>query len=67
MSGPTRRNNYPNGDVVINNTALYLITKYSGDLKWNNESKNMKFFGRDELPENQNDPDLIKIYKKIIV
>jgi len=28
VSGPTRRNDYPNGDVVINNTALYCIKKY---------------------------------------
>ena len=29
VSGSTRRNDYPNGDVVINNTALYCIRKYS--------------------------------------
>ncbi len=62
VSGSTRRNDYPNGDVVINNTALYCVRKYSGELKWDNESKNMKFFDLDNLPENQNDPDLIEIY-----
>lgn len=64
VSGSTRRNDYPNGDVVINNTALYLIKKYSGELKWNNESKNMMFFDLDNLPNNQHDPDLIEIYIK---
>lgn len=66
VSGSSRRNEYPNGDVVINNTALYCIKKYSGELKWNSESKNMKFFDIDKLPENQNDPDLIEIYKRKI-
>lgn len=64
VSGATRRNDYPNGDVVINNTALYCIRKYSGELKWDIESKEMKFFDLDNLPKNQNDPDLIEIYKK---
>lgn len=66
ISGPSRRNDYPNGDVVINNTALYLVRNYSGELKWNNESKNMKFFDLDNLPINQHDPDLIEIYVKKI-
>lgn len=63
VSGPSRRNDYPNGDVVINNTAFYRIRKYSGELKWNEESKKMQFFDLDNLPENQHDPDLIEIYK----
>jgi len=62
VSGSTRRNEYPNGDVVINNTALYLIKNYSGELRWNDESKNMKFFDLANLPQNQHDPDLIEIY-----
>lgn len=64
VSGTSRRNDYPNGDVVINNTALYCIKKYSGELKWDSESKEMRFFDLDDLPENQHDPDLIEIYKK---
>ncbi len=64
VSGNTRRNEYPNGDVVINNTALYCVKNYSGEVKWDNESKDMKFFDLDNLPMNQNDPDLIEIYKK---
>lgn len=66
VSGASRRNSYPNGDVVINNTVLYGIRKYSGELKWNEESKEMKFFDLDNLPNNQHDPDLIEIYKKSI-
>ncbi len=64
VSGSSRRNDYPNGDVVINNTALYCVRNYSGELKWDSESKNMKFFDLDNLPEKQNDPDLIEIYIK---
>lgn len=66
VSGPSRRNDYPNGDVVINNTALYCIRRYSGELKWNNESKNMEFYDLDNLPANQHDPDLVEIYRNYI-
>lgn len=62
VSGNSRRNSYPNGDVVINNTALYLIKDYQGELSWNEESKEMRFFDIDNLPDKQNDPDLIQIY-----
>lgn len=48
----------------MKNIDPYCIRKYSGELKWNEESKEMKFFDLDNLPENQNDPDLIKIYKE---
>jgi len=64
VSGSSRRNDYPNGDVVINNTALYCVRNYSGELRWDSESKNMKLFDLDNLPENQNDPDLIEVYIK---
>ena len=64
VSGQSRRNSYPNGDVVINNTALYCIRNYTGELKWNEESKEIKFFDLKDLPKNQNDSDLIEIYKK---
>ncbi len=62
VSGASRRNDYPNGDVVINNTALFYTNKYTGELKWDNESKNMKYFPKDKLPKNQNDPDLINAF-----
>lgn len=63
VSGKSRRNSYPNGDVVINNTAFYLVKKYTGELKWDEESKELKFFNLEDIPEKQNDPDLIEIYK----
>ncbi len=71
VSGNSRRNEYPNGDVVINNvvinnTALYCVKNYSGEIKWDSESKDMKFFALDNLPVNQNDADLIEIYKKTL-
>lgn len=66
VSGNSRKNEYPNGDVVFNNTALYCIKNYSGNLKWDNESQSMKFFSLNNLPDNQNDSDLIEIYRKIL-
>lgn len=66
VSGSSRRNNYPNGDIVINNTVLYCVRKYSGEIKWNSESKEMKFFNINNLPKNQHDPDLIEIYLKTL-
>ncbi len=66
VSGNGRRNEYPNGDVVINNTALYCIENYTGKLKWDKESKEMRFFDLDHLPINQNDPDLIGEYKNFL-
>ncbi|MCI8460675.1 MAG: NUDIX domain-containing protein [Bacilli bacterium] len=66
ISGSSRRNEYPNGDVVINNTALYCIKNYSGDLKWDNESKEMRFFSLNNLPKNQHDSDLIEAYKRYL-
>ena len=50
VSGNSRRNEYPNGDVVINNTVLYCVRKYNGELKCNSESKEMKFFDLNNLP-----------------
>ena len=66
VSGNSRRHDYPNGDVVINNTVLYCIDNYSGELKWDKESKEMRFFSIDELPEKQLDEDLIKTYIKYL-
>ena len=66
IAGGTRRKEYPNGDVVINNTALYCVKNYTGEVKWDSESKEMKFFDLDNLPENQHDPDLVEAYIKFI-
>ena len=62
VSGKSRMKEYPNGDVVINNTPLYYINKYSGKLKCDEESKEMKFFDINNLPQNQHDADLIDRY-----
>ena len=64
VSGKSRMRKYPNGDVVINNTPLYYIKKYSGELKCSEESKEMKFFNLNNLPQNQHDPDLVERYIK---
>lgn len=66
VSGNKRRKEYPNGDVVINNTVLYCINKYTGELKWDSESKDMKFFDLNHLPANQHDYDLIEEYIKYL-
>lgn len=66
VSGESRKNDYPNGDVVYNNTVLYYIDTYSGDLKWDSESKDMKFFSVDDIPKNLHDPDLVDIYIKLM-
>lgn len=66
VSGMSRLSSYPNGDVVVNNTVLFCIRKFSGELKWDSESKEMKYFDLDNLPLNQHDPDLIEEYKKYI-
>ena len=79
ISGESRKNSYPNGDIVYNNTVLYRTKNYTGTLNCdyeeltdnNNqefvsqkESKNLKFFKLEELPENLMDKDLIEAYKE---
>lgn len=66
VSGMSRKNDYPNGDIVINNTVLYYTNSYSGELKWDYESKDMRFFNLNSLPNNQHDSYLIDIYKRYI-
>lgn len=66
VSGSTRKNEYPNGDVVINNTVLYCVKNYSGKLKLDSESKDMKFCSLEDLPSNLHDPDLIDEYIKYL-
>ncbi len=65
LSGESRKNSYPNGDIVYNNTSLYLadisITDIS-NLKGDSETKRLKFFNPIELPENLMDKDLILVY-----
>ncbi len=66
VSGKSRKNSYPHGDIVYNNTVFYCIENYSGKLKWNEESKDMKFYDLDNLPNNLHDADLIEIYKDYV-
>lgn len=65
LSGESRKNSYPNGDIVYNNTSLYLADVSIADtssLKGDSETKRLKFFNLDEIPDNLMDADLIKSY-----
>ena len=65
LSGNLRKNSYPNGDIVYNNTSLYLADISDVDtssLKGDSETKRLQFFNPDEVPENLMDADLIKLY-----
>ena len=64
ISGKSRKHTYPNGDIVFNNTVLYEIRNYTGNLKAKDESKELKFFDLNEIPKDLLDMDLIEIYKK---
>lgn len=66
ISGKGRKGIYPNGDMVFNNSVLYLVKKWSGKIKADSESKELKFFPLDKLPNNQHDPNLIEAYIKYI-
>ena len=69
LSGESRKNSYPNGDIVYNNTSLYLANislEDASNLKGDSETKRLKFFNIDEVPENLMDADLIKAYIKFI-
>ena len=69
ISGPSRRNTYPNGDIVYNNTSLYLAIVKSSDLvtlKGDSETKKLRFFDFSNYPSgvpyNLMDVDLINAY-----
>lgn len=65
LSGQSRKNSYPNGDIVYNNTSLYLANISMIDesqLKGDSETKRLKFFNPNEVPKNLMDADLIKSY-----
>ncbi len=67
LSGETRKNNYPNGDIVYNNTSLYLVDVAKIDtenLKGDSETKKLKFFSISNLPTKIMDYDLIKAYNE---
>ena len=55
LSGESRKNSYPNGDIVYNNTSLYLADVSIEDestLKGDSETKKLKFFNTEDVPEN---------------
>ena len=69
LSGESRKNSYPNGDIVYNNTSLYLADVSISDestLKGDSETKRLRFFNPDNVPENLMDADLIKAYLKYL-
>ena len=69
LSGESRKNSYPNGDIVYNNTSLYLAYVSFNDatnLKGDSETKRLKFFYPEEVPANVMDLDLIKSYIEYI-
>ena len=69
LSGETRKNSYPNGDIVYNNTSLYLADvsiNDTNDLKGDSETKRLRFFAVDEVPENMMDSDLINAYQSYL-
>lgn len=69
LSGNLRKNSYPNGDIVYNNTSLYLADVSINSLeklKGDSETKRLKFFSFDDIPCNLMDKDLILEYKKYL-
>lgn len=63
LSGESRKNSYPNGDIVYNNTSLYLADITNNyKLKGDSETKRLEFFNTNDVPENLMDKDLIQSY-----
>ena len=65
LSGESRKNSYPNGDIVYNNTSLYLVDVTNDDIKYlkgDSETKRLQFFKTEEVPQNLMDVDLINAY-----
>lgn len=69
VSGLSRRNNYPNGDVVVNNTALHIgyATDCTGTLHRDYESKEVSFrslvFLENLSDEQKHEKDFIQVLK----
>lgn len=69
LSGHLRKNSYPNGDIVYNNTSLYLVDVSINSLeklKGDSETKRLEFFSLDDIPSNLMDRDLILEYKEYL-
>ena len=53
LSGKDTYREYPNGDKLYDITAIFVIKKYSGNLKINDEeSKLLQYFNINNLPDN---------------
>lgn len=72
VSGMSRKNSYPNGDVVVNNTALYVgyLKDATGELRKDFESKQVMFkdisFLEDLPEEEKHERDTIEILSRFI-
>lgn len=64
LSGKNRKRSYPNGDIVYNNTSLYLLDINSNniEIEMDSESIRLEFFDVDSLPQSLHDDDLIDAY-----
>ena len=65
LSGDSRKNSYPNGDIVYNNTSLYVANiknELISNIICNSETQELKFFNIDNIPDNIMDYDLIKAF-----
>ena len=77
LSGKDTYREYPNGDKLYDITAIFVVKKYSGELRVNdNESKKLEWFNVGNLPSNMTEHtknylekyddilgDALKIYK----
>lgn len=53
LSGKDTYREYPNGDKLYDITAIFVVKKYSGELRVNdNESKKLEWFNVGNLPSN---------------
>ena len=53
LSGKDTYREYPNGDKLYDITAIFVVTKYTGNVKVNDtESKKFEWFDVNNLPEN---------------
>ena len=68
LSGEERKRSYPNGDIVYNNSSLYLVDVNSKDININIDSESIKveFVDINNLPEPLHDGDMVEEYIKYI-
>ena len=64
FSGKDRKKIYPNGDIVYNNSSLYLYNVDSNNINIKKDSESIKldFFDINKLPDDMHDGDLISEY-----